>query len=477
MTSLRPECGPVEGGPELTLASDLRLRDERGAPKRDADVQILRAGEKIRLAPEFLQAHFGSDKASPAQVRELLVNPEKFTGFRQNSFYAPNARRDVTDWLYPVEIKRGDKVIKAKMALRTNIKFNDLKPDCAKEERDRSVPAVREANREAVKETVKETARTEAVVSLPEPCTKCSTAQRIGGFNKWGAELTKELDEDSPWDDYSDYARAFTEKYEKQLGLLKSERADCERERTRLRKEHGTCMRERSDCGSLKYPAVCSLADRRARNLKSAYVGGMVDRHGTKRAAKILELVTAFGETVNRADVGVQIADIAGVLKVIENRQATRYWGNSKASILEENGIDPEEDPRLRVILANRQFSAWNDNNNMLPRMLEFNPSTSDFDSRRRMSLAFVTARKIERNQISYLGGLNSPSVVHYHSTWVSKPDEWTGAVRLPQAMVQISSLDSSGRIRQSSYNLSDPGLFRRGDPHYHVFYAQAGRR
>ena len=102
--------------------------------------------------------------------------------------------------------------------------------------------------------------------------------------------------------------------------------------------------------------------------------------------------LTGFGESPYRNSEATQIAEISAVLKVIENRATSNFRSNSRT--LRDIGVSEKLEPRLSTLLADWQFSVWNDKDNRLVRMLNFNPDNADKLTSKKMALAFEEAEE-----------------------------------------------------------------------------------
>jgi hypothetical protein len=174
----------------------------------------------------------------------------------------------------------------------------------------------------------------------------------------------------------------------------------------------------------------------RAGHYKRMFIAGLVEKYGALEAGRILAPLTGFAEAPHRSSADTQVAEIAAVLRVIDNRARVNFRSNSRT--LRDIGISESADARMSNILADWQFSAWNDRDNNLIRMINFNPDTADIGTKRKMMLAFDAQKMMDAGQVQFIGRMNDPRMYHYHANYVN-PNWDRASARVAAATVRVN--------------------------------------
>jgi hypothetical protein len=145
---------------------------------------------------------------------------------------------------------------------------------------------------------------------------------------------------------------------------------------------------------------------------------------------------------------------LAAIMKVVENRTNAKFSHRSR--VLRDIGISESANPRITNILADWQFSAWNDRDNSLARILNFNPEKSDASTREKMRLSFEAQQKMQDSEITFVGGMNNTRVLHYHANYVT-PNWARRSNRIDAALINVDG---------TTVNLSQQSGAR------HIFYS-----
>ena len=184
------------------------------------------------------------------------------------------------------------------------------------------------------------------------------------------------------------------------------------------------------------------------------FIKKLIDTFGQEDAATILAALTGFAESPSRASSVSQVAEIAAVLKVIQNRANNNYRTNSRT--LRDIGIT-NAIPRLSVILADWQFSAWNDRDNMLSRILNLNPESGDTESNRRVAMSFEAQQMMASGQVQFSGGMNNSRLMHYHANYVYPP--WARSRAKVSSIVVVNGVSVDLNAQRGARHLFYAGV------------------
>jgi hypothetical protein len=201
-------------------------------------------------------------------------------------------------------------------------------------------------------------------------------------------------------------------------------------------------------------------------NKKVLFIKALLERFSAKDAGKIVAAITAFGEAPHRDNDQAQMAEVAAILKVIDNRASSAYYNSfyNSSRTLSDAGISNKLDTHLTAALANSQFSVWNDTDNNLKAMLNFDPEKSDKLTYRRLSMAFEAQKKIENNEIEFLGNMASNKLVNYHANYVYP--SWAGSLKnVRDPIVRIKTRVNDEEVKVADVNLRNQSGSR------HLFY------
>jgi hypothetical protein len=384
---------------------------------RDAklnSLSIVDSGAKIKIDPNFLLQTLGTENPTQDQVQRLLLNPEEASKGKivTQKFYNNSSGTFRNDYFFDVQVETKDgKTLTGKMALQAyhRMGITEIKRT------DGENPITHQPDETTEKVSLLQSQN----MNLAEGriCQNCSApannppAQSI-------AEIARVLEEgpkgneNNLWQDFQNFAREFT---------LKN--------RTISRANAGT--------------------------LKRLYLKELFEKFGLEKSAKILTALTGFSEAPSRSSYAAQIAEIAAVQKVIFNRAALNFRTRSRT--LRDIGISESVNSIISTILADWQFSAWNDRDHNLIRMLNFNPDRADIMTKRSLMYAFESQDLIKNGQIKFLGKMNDSRMFHYHANYVN-PSWERAANRVSSPIVQVNDIQ---------INLAQN---RRGPRH--IFYA-----
>lgn len=354
---------------------------------RDKDRLItVMSDATLTLDENYLKEKLKTGRPTPAQVQELLLDPSRFQ-LQPEHYYDSQRRRNVFEYFYPVQVKQANGVvITGRMALRADF-FNGY---------------LRLQNGSSASVPLELAMDSDAEVRGGYPCEQCSSSyhqKKLKAVSEFAENLISPL-----WQEYVNFAREFS-------------------------LEHGSKIRANS-----------------AGYYKRLYLKKLVEKFGPAQAGQIIRVMTAYGEAPDRDEEDVQIAELAAIMKVIDNRVENGFWASPSSRLIRDCGREVTEDPYLRASLANGQFSVWNNNDQNLIRVLKFNPDSSQPAMKRRMVLAFSTQAKMERNEIEFIGGLAGSDVLHYHAnyTW---PVWARRSKAISQALVRVNSLEQGRSV------------------------------
>lgn len=398
----------------FTIQESRNIRDERMRISGRAAV-----GARVSIDPAFLLQHLRSESPTPQQLKDMLYNPMSVAKrFGPKKYFDPDAQRELYEYFFPVRVENPDgTVVMGQMALASVFRSGDGKMDSpagpakvVAETEDREVMAPIESRSSSVVE-----------VPVPKICEECQASRPRGPLAALADGLGPVIENQSEslWRDYTDFAREFSTKYAR---------------------------------GIPTHP----------HRHKKLFLKELVERFGAETAGRIVQAVTAFGEAPHRDHEAAQLAELAAIIKVIENRATSGSRHNSRALLdIGLNGADK----RLSAALADWQFSVWNESDNSLPRMLAFNPDTVDPLTRRRMYLAFAAQTKMATGQVEFVGAMGRNDMYHYHANYVWPRWSRSGN-RVGQALVRVHDVRADGIREVVEVDLNRQRGAR------HIFYA-----
>jgi hypothetical protein len=408
-----PEANKPTGQISFTLKDTRNVRDDRLQLKGRA-----KAGGKVTIDPKFLLKYFGTETPSIRQLRNLLFDPVSVSKrISPRRYFDPDAKRYLYEYFFPIRVENPDgSVAEGQMALAATFRTGNAKMNIPVEGQ---VPVITE-DRETMA-IIESRVKIVAEPPVARVCEECQKKRSNGPLGDLAEDMAPLIDgaAEGLWNEYVNFAREFSSRNSRAI-------------------------------------------QQRPHRLKKQFLSELVNRFGAERAGRIAQALTAFGEAPTRDHDAAQLAELAGVTRVIENRAKSGFRHDSRA--LRDIGL-ADADPRLSASLANWQFSVWNEGDNSLPRMLSFNPDIADPLTKRRMHLAFVAQGKMESGQIEFLGQMARPDVFHYHANYV-----WPGwsraGNRVGQALIRVRDVRANGTIEFVDVDLSrQPGA-------RHIFYA-----
>lgn len=400
------ELGGRKSASVLRLDAAMYLRGQGGR----SSLGVVPKGTELRLDSSFLRAHFGG-APDAEDVQALIRNPEAY-GLRAERIYVPSTRRYESHYLYPVEFTnaRGTPM-KGFVALH----FADLlrKIQYAPSVSPKRVDPPSLAAPSLAPDSAQECAR-----EIAESGLHAGTSSDIRDLL---AHIEEEQQETrNLWAEYEDFARRFY-------------------------RNHGHKAHKGMD------------PEWEARNLRAQYLKDLIEEFGQEKASLMLAAVTAWGEAGRREKKNEQLADLAAVLKVIENRASTKFSSNRGAeSLLASLGIPKsEQNERLKAILARLQFSVWNlpnlpkkdQVNPSLVQILGFNPDSGHGPSVEKMRLAFEAQEKMGSGKIRFRGAFGNPDVRHYLADYFEARTAWASQnpdKKIADPIVRVTNDDGS---------------------------------
>lgn len=350
----------------------LHLRDSNlGNP------QIVEVGSKISIDPNFLLEHLGTATPSQEQVQRLLLNPGEISKDRvvTRRFLDSYTRKPTNDYFFPVTVQtKSGKIKTGSMALHAYNRTGmvELKRADGTDISQHQSPELTAQMKSLIDQNRTDT-------EAQTGCSDC--AAKTQPQTQALADVARSLDASAKsssnplWEKFQNFARDFA-KANKQIS--------------------------RSSGG----------------HHKRLYVKAMIEKFGEKDTGMILAALTGFGEAPYRSSSATQIAEVAAVLKVIENRADNHFRSNSRT--LRDIGISETADARLTSILADWQFSAWNDKDNNLRRILNFNPDNADSLTKRGLALSFEAQSLMQKGKVEFIGKMNDSKLHHYHANYVN---------------------------------------------------------
>lgn len=352
------------------------------------------AGSVIRLDTAFLLANLGTATPTQDQVQRLLLNPGEASHGRIDAqrFYNIGSRRASHDYFFEVSVTRPDgQVSTGNMALQYYSRTGMLNLRRS----DGVDPRTAQSSETAEQlQSLQDQNRTEA-----ERCDACDAARLEP--TRPIADIVHAIEGQSAaaspganlWAQYQTFARDFTASHR-------------------------------------------NITRANAGRVKREYVRALIDRFGAATAGRMMTALTAFAEAPHRNGNDTQMAELAAVMKVVENRASSRYSRRSRT--LRDIGVSTDTDARLTNILADWQFSAWNDRDNNLRKILSFSPDRSDNLTKRKMELSFEAQYLMNNGRVTFEGRLNDARVRHYHANYVT-PNWARSSARINDATVVVN--------------------------------------
>jgi hypothetical protein len=369
------EVSPAPISPFAKTTASVRFRNKTDIYLRDANLKNpvgINEGAEISIDPAYLKKHFGTETPTAEQLQRFMLNPGEYTHGRVDAetFRSANGKQGY-DYFIPVTVRTPYADAQSgKVALQYYSRMGQLDVIPAGE----ISPQTSQYSRTLIAQnrvptTQAETCDTCRPATLPNAPGNGQNLTAIRAALETGARTSSNV----LFARYQEFARGFTAR------------------NGRITKANAGVM-------------------------KRKFVKELIDTFGQADAATILAALTGFAESPSRSSSVSQVAEIAAILKIIENRARSNYRTNSR--VLRDIGIT-NPDPRLAVILADWQFSAWNDRDNMLSRILNLNPNSGDSESNRRVAMAFETQQLMQSGQVQFMGRLNDSRLLHYHANYV----------------------------------------------------------
>lgn len=336
---------------------------------RDANLlnpQIVAPNSEISLDPSFLLETFGTQNPSIEQYQRLFLNPGEVSDRIVTQSFIDSYYHDRrSDYFFPVVIRDSSGETRAgKMAIYSYNRHGHVELRQGETPQALSAPPPNASTEGAIKACSDCQTR-----PLAPPRSASDLAAVASTVNQSTRNSTHPL-----WTKYKEFAKEFSEQNRNISGL-------------------------------------------QAGHYKRLYVKSMIEKFGTRDTGIILAAITGFAEAPYRSNNGTQMAEIAAVLKVIENRTNNSFRRRSRT--LSDIGVDENVDLRLSTVLANWQFSVWNDKDNNLVRILNYNPDRADAQTTRRLALAFEAQNMMNTGKIEFLGQMNDSRLQHYHANYV----------------------------------------------------------
>lgn len=402
--------------PPITMTNSVSLN------LRDQDLKNpigIEKDSEITLDPKFLKQYLGTETPTAEQIQQLLLNPTEVS----KSIVTQTAReartgKTFSDYFFPVIVKnKTGKISTGTMALQAyardgmisvNVPIDDSPKSNAIRDR---IKNLRDQNTSVVP--------TEAgSVSTCPQCDAATAAQQAAQLAA-AISLAARQPSNNLYQKYQAFARDFTT--------------------TQGKVTHSNA------------PAM-----------KRLFIKSMIDKLGIADASAMIEVLTAYGEAPYRKNSSTEIGEMAAIMKVIENRANSKMHYNSRT--LRDIGVDVSANRVLTAALADSQFSVWNDFDNNLARIMNFNPDRDPL-SVQKMELAFESERMMRNNQIEFIGKMNSDRMYNYHANYVA-PRWARSSQRIAAPIVRVKRVDDSGREVAVDVNLANQRGAR------HIFYA-----
>ena len=382
---------PASAGIRFRNSTDVWLRDAKLKNPVGID-----EGADITIDPEFLKRNLGTDSPTADQMQRFMLNPGEYSRGKvgAESFRSTNGRRGF-DYFFPVTVRSPNHEPRTgKLALQfysRNGQLEMIRPS------DAPAPT---AQTNALRRTL--IAQNRTPTTQAETCEACRAAALANAPGptpnmkdiRTAIETSARAPSNTLFSRYQAFARGFTAR------------------NGRVTKANAGYM-------------------------KRKYIKELIDTFGEQEAGSILTALTGFAEAPSRASRVSQVAEISAIMKVIENRARNGYR-NSNSRTLRDIG-DNNPDPRTAAILQDWQFSAWNDRDNMLTRILNLNPDSGETEANRRVAMAFEAQQMMASGQVEFVGRLNDPRMQHYHANYVYPA--WAGQGTRIAAIVKVNGV------------------------------------
>lgn len=341
-----------------------------------AKPEVIEVGSQINIDTKFLLEHLGTENPNQEQVQRLLLNPGEISKERivtQRFINASNGKPK-NDYFFPVSIQtKSGKIKTGKIALHAYNRTGVVEIKRA----DGSDP--RQFQSSEVTAQMQELINQNKSTTEAQACTDCSaknTSQTQGISDIANAlDSNSQTSSNALWAKYKDFAKEFSTTNK-------------------------------------------NISRARAGYYKRLYIKSLIEQFGEKDTGLILAALTGYGEAPYRRSNEAQIAEFAAVLKVIDNRAENKF--RRKSRTLRDIGVSESADSRLTTVLADWQFSAWNDKDDNLRRIMNFNPETVDKTTKRTMALSFEAQSMIQTGKVEFLGKMNDSKLHHYHANYAS---------------------------------------------------------
>jgi hypothetical protein len=366
---------------------------------RNADLlnpEIIDSGAEISIDPNYLLKMLGTEKPTQEQVQRLLLDPgEASKGqISTRAFRDANNATAKNDYFFPVLIKtkKGEsKTGEMALSFYNRTGALDIKRT------DGADPTLFQSRQTTaqIRDLIVQNLPTESA-SLSRDCEPAAArpTQAIAELNR--AIGTASVNSSNQlWSKYKEFTKEFTATNKN------------------IKKSNAALM-------------------------KRLYIKRLIEKFGQKDAGTMLAAITAFAEAPNRDNANAQIAEMSAVLKVVDNRANNGARGRSRT--LRDIGLTDRVDSKLKAILADWQFSAWNDNDNNLLRILNYNADSSDAMTKRKMSFAFESQKLIQEGKVEFMGRMNDPKLQHYHANYVN-PNWSRSTNRVDQPTIKVDGV------------------------------------
>ena len=405
---------------------NFNFKNTRSIHLRDENLQnpqVIQKNAHISIDPEFLKEHLGQENPGIEKIQQLLLNPtEASKNIVTETTTHANKKGAFSDYFFPVTIKTPNgETKKGKMALQAYHRNGQMEIKMT-DGSDMNWKSNEEYNRQ--NEILKELNSSVTEAEHSAPCQNCKTDT-----------LKFQVEQISGAIDHS------------------------------ANKIPGTLFQKYQQFSRDFIKANGPITRRNAGHKKRLYIRTLIDNFGTDEASLILAALTGYGEAPTRNKPTDQIAEIAAVLKVIDNRARVNF--RKRSSTLRDIHVTEDLNPRLTNILANSQFSVWNDFDNNLVRILNYNPDKADPASKRRMTLAFEAQQMMSHNEIEFIGKMNYNNLYHYHANYTT-PNWAQTQKRIDSPTIRIRQTSPNGH--QHSIDVVLPSPSKQGTRH--IFYA-----
>lgn len=408
LTIALPAVGS-ENNKDLQVTLPFSFKNNKTIHLRDnklANPEIIEAGAQINIDTKFLLKHLGTEKPSQEQIQRLLLNPEEITKDKvvTQRFIDVTDNNPKNDYFFPVYIKTKSGQIKTgQMAVHAYNRTGMIELQRA----DGTDPSQFQSSEITARmnELISQNkSTTEATAQVCTDCSEKNTQKQDLSDIAKALKIDSQTSTNTLWNQYKNFAEDFSTK-------------------------NG------------------NISKARAGYYKRMYIKSMIEKFGEKDTGIILAALTGFGEAPHRNSNETQIAEIAAVVKVIGNRADNKFRNISRT--LRDIGVSEKTDSRLTTILADWQFSTWNDKDNNLRRILNFNPATADNLTKRKMALSFEAQRMMQNGKVEFLGKMNDSKLHHYHASYVNpnwnKPSKKVSAPTIKVDGIEIDLSKQKG--------------------------------